>query len=53
MPLIWRTVVIERSEKLFIHIWTNLREGLNEVGVVVDSCFSGSYTEKATVDHED
>ena len=53
MSLIRGAVVIERSEKLFIHSRTNLGKGLNEAGVAVDSCFSGGYAEKPAVDHED
>jgi hypothetical protein len=52
VPLIRGAVIIERSQKLFIHSRTNLREGLNEAGVVVDSCFSRGHAEKAAVDHE-
>jgi hypothetical protein len=53
VPLIRSAVIIERSKKFFIRSRTNLGEGLNEVGVVVDSCFPGGYAEKAAVDHED
>jgi hypothetical protein len=51
--LVRRTVIIERSKKLFIRSGTNPGKSLNEIGAKVDSGFPGGHAKVPAIDHED